>query len=165
MEAKTKIQHLNQSMTGEMFLNYFLFDKVSIDNLRNLENLPIAKSLTQVIYKIAKFETEEGQNQEAKRLLHKLFVVKSKRFASILSESERENFYEFYIKNDMNLLTFILKDSNEKDKFISKKVLSKEMIFFIKKNFASAFMEIHFDTLTIPKNKYKKMVKHYSYTV
>ena len=165
MTTETKIHHLNQSVTGEMFLNYFLFDEPSTDNLKNLENLPIGKSLTQVINKIAKFETEEGQNQEAKRLLHKLFEVKSKKFASILSESERENFYEFYIKNDINPLSFILHDSNEKEKFISKKELSKEMIFFIKKNFASAFMEIPFDTLEIPMNKYKKMVKHYSYTV
>lgn len=165
MTTKIKVQHINHSLTGEMFLNYFLFDEVSIDYLKNQENLPIGKSLSDVIYKIARFDTEKGQNQEAKKSLHKLFEVKAKKFASILSESERENFYDFYIKNDMNLLTFILKDSNEKDKFISKKILSKEMIFFIKKNFASAFMEIHFNTLTIPKNNYKKMVKHYSYTV
>ncbi|MFC4163866.1 hypothetical protein ACFOWU_09385 [Epilithonimonas zeae] len=165
MKTKTKIQHLHQSVTGEMFLNYFLFDEPSIEHLKNLENLPIGKSLNDLVYKVAKYDTEEGQNQEAKKLLHKLFEIKSKKFATILSESDRKNFYDFYIKNDMNPLTFILKDSNEKEKFISKKVLSKEMILFIKKNFASAFMEIDFITLEIPMSKYKKMVKHYSYTV
>ncbi len=165
MKTKIKVEHLNQSASGEMFLNYFLFDELSIEHLKNLENLPIGKSLNDLVYKVAKYDTEEDQNQEAKKLLHKLFEAKSKKFASILSESERENFYEFYIKNDMNPLSFILHDSNEKEKFISKKELSKEMIFFIKKNFASAFMEIDFITLEILMSKYKKMVKHYSYTV
>lgn len=165
MTTKTKIQHLNQSETGKMFLNYFLFDEISIDHSKTQDYIPIGKSLLDMIYKIARFETEEGQNKEAVKLLHKLFEVKSKKFATILSVCEREDFYDFYVKNDTNPLTFIFKDNHEKEKFVLKKELSKEMILFIKKNFANAFMEIDFETLEISRSKYKKMVKHYSYTV
>lgn len=165
MTTKIKVQHLNQSVTGEMFLNYFLFDEVSIEHLKSLTNLPVGKSLTNLVYKVTKYDTEESQSKEAVKLLHKLFEFKSKRFVEMISESDRENFYDFFDKNNLDPFHFLVSGQELKNKFVQNKELSKEMIQFIKRNYFNAFTEIPFDTMEIHKNKYKKMVKHYSYTV